>query len=241
MAKVVQHYQKFGTIKSVNKRSGRPRKLTSRLDRYVTREVSQNPRKSATELVNYLRCVVSTFQRQLYHEPCIANLHRRRPRRKPLLKPRHNTARLEFVRKYIEKSSSFCDTILWSDKTIMNLFGSDGMQQVWRRAGDEYADKNVVPTVKHDGGSLMVWGCMSFLGVDEQHFIDGIMNAQMYCNILAKKMIPSLKALGRGAVFQHDNDPKHSVKATSAFLKKKRVKVLDWPSMSSDLNPIEHV
>ena len=115
------------------------------------------------------------------------------------------------------------------------------MQQVWRRAGDEYADKNVVPTVKHDGGSLMVWGCMSSLGVGELHFIDGIMNAQMYCNILAKKMILSLKALGRGAVFQHDNDPKYSVKATSAFLKKKRVKVLDWPSMSSDLNPIEHV
>ena len=53
-------------------------------------------------------------------------------------------------------------------------------------------------------------------------------------------MIPSLKALGRGAVFQHDNDPKHSAKATSA-LKKKRVKVPDWPSMSPDLNPIEHV
>ena len=67
------------------------------------------------------------------------------------------------------------------------------------------------------------------------------MNAQMYCNILTKKMIPSLKALGRGAIFQHDNDPKHSAKATSAFLKKKRVKVLDWPSMSPDLNPIEHV
>ena len=68
-----------------------------------------------------------------------------------------------------------------------------------------------------------------------------IMNAQMYCNILAKKMILSLKALGRGAVFQHDNDPKHSAEATFAFLKKKRVKVLDWPSMSPDLNPIKHV
>ena len=133
------------------------------------------------------------------------------------------------------------DTILWSDETKVNLFGSDGVQNVWRRAGEEYADKNVVPTVKHGGGSLMVWGCMSSQGVGDLHFIEGIMNAQMYCNILAKKMIPSLKVLGRGAVFQHDNDPKHSAKATSAFLKKKRVKVLDWPSMSPDLNPIEHV
>ena len=123
---------------------------------------------------------------------------------------------------------SFWDTILWSDETKVNLFGSDGVQHIWRRAGDEYADKNVVPTVKHGDGSLMVWDCMSSQGVGELHFLEGIMNGQMYCNILAKKMIPSLKALGRGAVFQHDNDSKHSARATSAFLKKKRVKVLDW-------------
>ena len=50
MAKVVQHHKKCGTIKSVNRRSGRPCKLTTGLDPNVTREVLQNPRKSAAEL-----------------------------------------------------------------------------------------------------------------------------------------------------------------------------------------------
>ncbi len=70
---------------------------------------------------------------------------------------------------------------------------------------------------------------------------NGIMNSQMYCSILKEKMLPSLRALGRRALFQHDNDPKHSSKATVGFLKKNRVKVIQWPSMSTDLNPIEHL
>ncbi len=101
--------------------------------------------------------------------------------------------------------------------------------------------KMYVPTVKHGGGCVLMWGCMSTAGVGELHFIDGIMNSQMYCSILKEKMLPSLRALGRRALFQHDNDPKHTSKATVGFLKKNRVKVIQWPSMSPDLNPIEHL
>ncbi|CAI9559037.1 unnamed protein product [Staurois parvus] len=90
-------------------------------------------------------------------------------------------------------------------------------------------------------GGVMVWGCMSVARIGELQFIEGTMNANMYCDILKQSMIPSLRRLGRRqAVFQH-NDPKHISKMTTALLKKLRVKVMDWPSMSQDLNPIEHL
>ncbi len=87
----------------------------------------------------------------------------------------------------------------------------------------------------------MVWGCMSAVGTGELQFIEETMNANMYGDILKQSMIPSLRRLGRRAVFQHDNDPKHTSKMTTVLLKKLRVKVMDWPSMSPDLNPIEHM
>ncbi len=94
-------------------------------------------------------------------------------------------------------------------------------ESLWSKAKLEYKEKCMVPTVKHGGGSVLMWGCMSAAGVGELHFIDGIMNSQMYCSILKEKMLPSLRALGRRALFQHDNDPKHTSKATVGFLKKK--------------------
>ncbi len=52
----------------------------------------------------------------------------------------------------------------------------------------------------------MVWGCMSAAGTGELQFIEGTMNADMYCDILKQNMIPSLRRLGRRAVFQHNNN-----------------------------------
>ncbi|CAI9609047.1 unnamed protein product [Staurois parvus] len=41
--------------------------------------------------------------------------------------------------------------------------------------------------VTHGGGSVLLWVCMSAAGLRELHFIDGIMNLQMYCSILKEK------------------------------------------------------
>ncbi len=133
-------------------------------------------------------------------------LHGCHPRRKPLLKMMHKKARKQFAEDKQTKDMDYWNHVLWSDETKINLFGSDGVTHVWWQPGEEYKNKCVLPTVKHGGGSVMVWGCMSAAGTGQLQFIEGTMNANMYCDILKQSMIPSLQRLGRRAVFQHDND-----------------------------------
>ncbi len=86
-----------------------------------------------------------------------------------------------------------CPVVWWVYK--VNLFDLDGVQHVWWRPGEEYQENCALPTVKHGGGSIMVWGCMSAAGTGELRFIEGNMDSNMYCDILKQKMMPSLQKL----------------------------------------------
>ena len=105
---------------------------------------------------------------------------------------------------------------MWSDETKRELFGINSTRRVWRKINVEYKHKNTIPTVKHGGGNLMLWGCFSAKGTGQLHRIEGRMNGAMYQDILADNILPSVRALkmGHGWVFQHDNDPKHTAKVS---------------------------
>ena len=94
----------------------------------------------------------------------------------PLLSVRHYKGHLDFA--YARKDWTMEDwkKVMWSDETKINHLVSDGHKWAWKRAGEGLNDRLVEGTLKFGGGSLMLWGCMTWEGVDFASKIDGRMD-----------------------------------------------------------------
>ena len=88
----------------------------------------------------------------------------------------------------LEKLSSFWESVIWSDESKFNLFGSDGKMMVWTSPHKEFDPKCTVPTVKHGSGSVMVWGRSTRQRVGKLCVLDRIMDRFYYRDILEQNL-----------------------------------------------------
>jgi len=88
----------------------------------------------------------------------------------------------------------------------------------------------------------MFWSAVSTWFKFDLVEIRGTMTSEKYIDLLRSTFLPWVRRQRRRAiVFQQDNAPSHTARATRMFLAEETINCLDWPPYSPDLNPIENL
>ena len=170
-----------------------------------------------------------------------AGLKARHPLKRLRLLHRHRISRFQWATCH-QWTQRQWNRVLFSDESRFKLHHADGRVRVYRRQGERLNDNCILESEAYGGGSLMVWGGISFGGRTELVFIDGNLNSQRYVDeILRTQVIPYIGAMGNGAIFQDDNARPHRGRIALNFLEQNGVETLEWPALSPDMSPIEHL
>ena len=243
--KIVKKYQNSGSTAD-KASSGRPKKTTAHTDRVLVRMSLQDRRLTAPQLsrrlleehgVNLASRTVRKRLQKAGLRGCVAA-------KKPLLSAANVRRRLVFAREHKDWTVEDWKNVIFSDESLFQLFCGAKRLIVRRRVGEKFKKDCIAPTVKHDGGSVMIWGSISGHGVGQLYRCIGSMNQGQYIGVLQDSMLPSADTLfgqGNRFIFQHDNAPCHKAKKVTNFLRQNGVDMLDWPAQSPDMNPIENL
>ncbi|GFU20137.1 transposable element Tcb1 transposase [Trichonephila clavipes] len=134
---------------------------------------------------------------------------------------------------YLRRARSTVSAVMTAYKKCGNVT-SGKHSSGWKRKltdrtpKEAFAPECVVPTVKHGGGSLMVWGAIYWRGVGPLVTLHGKVKAAHYVNILGDQVHPFVQTLfpGECPLYQDDNAPIHTAKIAQEWFVEHEGKII---------------
>lgn len=225
-------------------RTGRPRIMDERSLRRLWKALDDDPNLTLEELSRLFPepgPSSRTIERRIRENPDFFSGWKLT---KPFINEETRKARVAWCKKYQHWTAEDWEKVLFTDESPFTIRFHRRLR-IWKKRGDRYNPKYCAGRIKHDT-KINVWGCFSVSGVGDLKKVEGIMESGQYLDILNQHMGPSAdKLFGKQVtptwILQADNDPKHTAKLVQTFLQDSGLQILDWPSYSPDLNPIENL
>lgn len=240
--RLANRYQQTGTSRD-RQRPGQARVTTPRQDRDIVRRHIRDRTLPAARTANNVQgrrglISASTVRRRLR----AAGLRCRRPYVGPILTDRHRRERRQWAEQHRVWLLRRWHGVVFSDESRFHLRNADGRLRVWRRRGERYHQDCVVQTDRWGGGSIMVWGGISYHHRTALIVCRGRVNAVYYRdNILQNNVVPFFHQHQDLHTFQQDNARAHTARVSIQYLANNNIPLLHWPALSPDLSPIEHL
>ena len=126
---------------------------------------------------------------------------------------------------------------VFSDESTIDVLKRKNMYKIWRLDKEKLLPECLGLINTGDGGKT---GISGFGTTSAKIYIEN-MDGTMSCKILTNELNQLMAKLpGKTSmVFQHDLAPWHTSDMVKDKIAKMKLNVLDWPSKSPDLNPIE--
>ena len=238
---VISKWLDCGCVNSAP-RSGRPSKLNLR----DTRRLIQTTKKSRKSTLDDIheKMDVDASKRTLQRKLLACGIQSRYAVRKPFVSKVNAMKRVMWCRGRRGWSLKDWKRVIWSDECKIELWQGSRDRRIRRTSSERFNQDCIAPTMKHGGGSLMVWACFCWDKLGPIVVVEGSMDRQKYIEVLENQLYPfwkKTKRRNRSLWFQDDGAPCHRAGLVKNWKVERRIRSLLWPAQSPDLNPIEHV
>lgn len=233
-------YQETGNV-TPRPKSGRPPSTTKRADRLIKRIVRHDPRMSLPDLVvDWGHLQKSSVSKRLLKE----KLESFKMQTKCILTKDHRKQRLDWCLEHASWTYNDWARVHFSDESNFTLINRKCKPVVRRFKHEKWHPKFLLPKLQGGGGSIGVFGMMSWHGVDGCRVYQGHMDQWKYMDTLDEillKAISEAENNNQELIFQQDNAPCHKSFWSCCWFIEKNINPMPWPARSPDLSPIEHI
>lgn len=225
-------------IPKITHKRGPKNKINKKIQLQIKRRVAllneEDKKVDSPKIIKELNLNVSKSTVQRYFRR--SDLIYKRARSQIILSQKHKDERTRIIIQWINENHDWERTI-FTDEKRFSLDGPDD----WR----SYVSKSS-PLIRGKrqckGGGIMLWLMCMPNGLLSYRVIEGTFKSVDYIHLLKHMVVPIIHLnYGNRFYLQEDNSQVHKSRQVKDFMNISKIKVIQWPSKSPDINIVEDI